>query len=394
MGKKKDKKKAKEKLKAKDAKKLKKKEKLKNHEKRAKAQKEISATGEWSTAPRIALQVREGFQLSGVDRSSTPGWEGDKASAEAFMAERGEILAELQERFFANAKYGDESKILVILQGLDTSGKGGIARHVLGMVDPQGVHLASFGVPTEEELSHHFLWRIKKELPKAGQIGLFDRSHYEDVLVGLVDDLAPADQIEKRYADINAWEQSLVDDGFTLIKVALMHSNEEQAIRLAERLARPDKYWKYNPGDIDTRKKWDAYQDAFQKMFEKTSTEAAPWYVVPADRKWYARLAITELLVQALVDLDQNWPKPRWKPSTQLRRLAETMTEEQIAKTKVELNGVGEEVEADIAQYVVSVDALAEVGKIDGGARIFEVAKETGAELEELADEVTEKSAE
>lgn len=385
MGKKKDKKKAKAKLKAKELKKLKKQEKTQD----AKSHQEVGSAGEWTTAPRIALQVRDGFQLSAVDRGATPGWEGDKESAEAFVAARGEILSELQERFFANAKFGDKSKILVILQGLDTSGKGGIARHVLGLVDPQGVHLASFGVPTEEELSHHFLWRIKKELPEPGKIGLFDRSHYEDVLVGLVDGLASAEEIEKRYSDINTWEQSLVDDGFTLIKVALMHSHEEQAVRLAERLARPDKYWKYNPGDVDTRKKWDAYQDAYQKMFEKTSTEVAPWFVVPADRKWYARLAVTELLVQALVDLDQNWPKPRWKPATQLRRLVETMTEEEIENTKEELTGVGEDAEADIAQYEVSVAELAEVGKIDGGTRIGNVPASADPEVSD-SDESAE----
>lgn len=326
--------------------------------------------GFWRTAPGIALKVTEGFDLGTVDRRSHPGWTAKKSEAQAFMAQRGELLEELQERFFANAKEGNNAKILLVVQGLDTSGKGGISRHVLGMVDPQGVQLRSFGRPTEEELSHHFLWRIKKQLPPAGRIGVFDRSHYEDVLVGRVDELAPAEEIEKRYDEINTWEKSLVEDGFTIIKVALMHSHREQGMRLAERLARPDKHWKYNPSDVDTRKKWDAYQDAFQVMFERTSTDWAPWFVVPADRKWYARLAVTELLTQALLDLKQDWPKPRWKLSTQRRRLAETMAPEDIEAAKLELESTVEEVDAELIDYAANIEAVDLIGNLDGGDRV------------------------
>lgn len=343
---------------------------------------QLPAAGYWRTAPGIALKVTDGFDLAAVDRRSHPGWTAGKAEAEAFMAERGALLSELQERFYANGKGGAKNKLLLILQGLDTSGKGGISRHVLGMVDPQGVHLRSFGVPTKEELSHHFLWRVKKELPEPGQIGVFDRSHYEDVLVGRVDELAPADEIEKRYDQINAWEKSLVDEGYTLIKVALMHSHSEQGLRLAERLARPDKHWKYNPSDIDTRLKWDAYQEAYQIMFDRTSTAWAPWFVVPADRKWYARLAVTELLTQALLDFKQDWPKPRWKLATQQRRLAATMTDEDIATAKLELATAVEEAEAEIVDYAADITAVDRVGELDAGDRVTEPAP---AEPEEPA---------
>lgn len=156
-------------------------------------------SGMWSTSPTIGLRVNSDFQLSQLDRGSTPGWDGDKTQTKAFMKERGAFLDELQERFFANAHNGsDDRRVLVILQGLDTAGKGGIIRHVFGMMDPLGLHLASFGKPTDEELSHQFLWRVEKQLPPAGRIGAFDRSRYEDVLIGRVDQLAEPDEIDRR----------------------------------------------------------------------------------------------------------------------------------------------------------------------------------------------------
>lgn len=326
--------------------------------------------GMWSTSPTIALRVGKDFELATLNRNSTPGWDGKKTDGEEFMASREPLLDELQERFFANGRLGDERRILVVLQGLDTSGKGGIVRHVLGMVDPQGVHIANFGAPTAEELSHHFLWRVKKQLPPPGKIGVFDRSHYEDVLIGRVDKLAPADEIDKRYDDINRWEERLVDEGYTLIKVALMHSHREQGLRLAERLARPDKWWKYSTNDIDTRQKWHAYQEAYQIMFDRTSTDHAPWYVVPADRKWYARLAVTELIVQALVDLKQEWPMPSWTLEEQRRRLLETMHAEDMKEVQVALQMK----RADVNEYILEVDrirrAVDEVGNLDNGDRV------------------------
>ncbi|MFP7695768.1 PPK2 family polyphosphate kinase [Trueperella sp. LYQ143] len=292
-------------------------------------------TGSWNTPASEALRMPAGFDLSTFDRASTPGFSGSKSSSKKVLAARGQVLDALQERFFAQARSGDTRKLLVIVQGLDTAGKGGLARHVLGLVDPQGVHIANFGKPTEEELSHHFLWRITRKLPPAGKIGYFDRSHYEDVLIGRVDKLAPAEEIEKRYEEINAWEQSLIDDGFTLIKVGLMISHHEQGLRLAERLARKDKWWKYSSGDIDTRKKWDAYQEAYQIMFERTNTPYAPWFIIPADKKWYARLAVTELIIEALEAYQQNWPVPRWHLDVQIRRLTETLPKPSRAAKKL-----------------------------------------------------------
>ena len=287
----------------------------------------------WLQDPRDALRVSEDFDLTGFDRASTPGWDGDKAGAEAAMAGREELLNEMQERLYAHGRSGGNSKILIIVQGLDTAGKGGIARHVMGMVDPQGVQLRSFGVPTEEELKHHYLWRIKKALPDVGRIGLFDRSHYEDVLVVRVDELVPEDVWSKRYDEINKWEKSLVDEGYVLLKFAMMLSKDEQAIRLMERIDRPDKRWKYSTSDLDTRTKWDAFQAAYADVFRLTSTAHAPWYVLPSDRKWYSRLAVTEILTRTLVDMDLHWPNVRWQPEAQRRRLVKTMSPEALAES-------------------------------------------------------------
>ena len=328
-----------------------------------------SAPG-WETSPGIALKVDADFDLASVDRAATPGWTGTKQEAEAFMAERGALLSELQERFFANSKNSDNRKVLVIVQGLDTAGKGGIARHVLGMVDPQGVQLASFGVPSPVERAHHYLWRIKQKLPAPGRIGLFDRSHYEDVLVVRVDKLVEEDVWSKRYDEINRFEKRLVDDGFTIIKVALMVSHKVQGARLAERLARPDKRWKFNPNDVDTRLRWDDYQAAYQTVFDKTSTSYAPWHIVPADNKWYARLAVTELITQALIDLKQEWPKPRWQLEVQKRRLLETMSAEDVQEVNDVLEGKVEEAAEAHAEYIALVQAADAAGDADSGDRI------------------------
>lgn len=279
----------------------------------------------WTVDPREALRAGEEFDLDSLDRASTPGFTGDKAAAEILTAERGKLLSELQERLFANGRAGGKRNVLVIIQGLDTAGKGGIVRHVMGMVDPQGVALRSFGVPTEEERAHHYLWRIERALPPPGKIGLFDRSHYEDVLVVRVDNLVEPDVWGARYEEINAWERALVDDGVRILKFALMVSYEEQGARLMERLDRPDKHWKYSPGDLKTRAKWDAYQEAYADVFRLTSTEYAPWYVLPADRKWYPRLAVTEILTRTLEEMNLDWPKATFDVEEQRAALAATM---------------------------------------------------------------------
>ena len=279
----------------------------------------------WATDPRDALRVTPDFDLTSFDRDGAPGFKGDRDDAEELMPARGELMAELQERLYANGRSGGAERVLVVVQGLDTAGKGGIARHVMGMVDPQGVALRSFGVPTEEERAHHYLWRIERALPPPGKIGLFDRSHYEDVLVVRVDNLVEPDVWGARYEEINAWERALVDDGVRILKFALMVSHEEQGARLMERLDRPDKHWKYSPGDLKTRAKWDAYQEAYADVFRLTSTEYAPWYVLPADRKWYPRLAVTEILTRTLEEMNLDWPKATFDVEEQRAALAATM---------------------------------------------------------------------
>ncbi|WP_078323249.1 polyphosphate kinase 2 family protein [Mycobacteroides salmoniphilum] len=276
--------------------------------------------------PRIdtsALRYRPGLLFADVDTRSTPGFDGSREDGEALQAELSERLGGLQEMLYANGRSGDHRSVLLVLQGMDTSGKGGIVKHVVGQVDPQGIEHASFGVPTEEERKHHYLWRIRNALPAGGQLGVFDRSHYEDVLVVRVHDLVPSEVWGARYDEINAFEKELTEAGTTILKVALVVSLDEQKERLAERLDRPDKYWKFNPNDIDERAFWSAYQDAYQAVLEKTSTEYAPWHVIPCDRKWFSRLAVTALLDETLDGLNLSWPPADFDIEEQKRRLAQ-----------------------------------------------------------------------
>jgi PPK2 family polyphosphate:nucleotide phosphotransferase len=267
------------------------------------------------------LRAGEGFELAAVDPDATPGFAGGKA--EGVLALKADIdeLSERQELLFANGTRGDLRRVLLVLQAMDTAGKGGIVRHVVGSVDPQGVELASFKAPTTEEKAHDFLWRIRRQLPGAGRIGVFDRSHYEDVLIARVRELAPEDVIEDRYERIVEFERELVAAGTTVIKVMLHISFEEQGKRLAARLKRPEKHWKFNPSDIDERLLWPDYQRAYQLAISRTSTDVAPWHVIPANHKWYARLAVQQLLLDALRDLDQTWPVADFDVDAELARL-------------------------------------------------------------------------
>jgi PPK2 family polyphosphate:nucleotide phosphotransferase len=194
--------------------------------------------------------------------------------------------------------------------------------HALGLLSPHGLRLTSFKKPTEEELAHDFLWRIEKALPEPGVVGVFDRSHYEDVLVVKVHELASADEIERRYQAINDFEKQLVDDGTVVIKCFLHVSREQQAERLLARLEDPDKQWKFKPGDIDEREKWDDYQRAYAIALERCGTEHAPWYVVPSDHKWYRNWAVGQLLLEALRGMSLEWPRPDYDVEEQKARLA------------------------------------------------------------------------
>lgn len=267
--------------------------------------------------------MHDGAQLGSIDPESTPGYQGDKGTGTADLVSGLERLSELQERLYAASAVGPgKDAVLLILQAMDSAGKGGIVRHVVGGVDPQGVALAAFKKPTQEELAHDFLWRIERKVPGSGFIGVFDRSHYEDVLIGRVRELAPPAEIERRYEAINAFEAELVASGIRIVKVMLHISREEQRERLMERLDRADKHWKYNPGDVDERMLWDDYMAAYQTVFERTSTAHAPWYVVPANRKWFARLAVQELLLGTLEEIDPTWPAATFDVAEEKARLA------------------------------------------------------------------------
>lgn len=283
----------------------------------------MSTRRRWSTPASDALRVEPGFRLTDIDPRSTPGYDGDKTDGKADLDAGREPLEALQERLFAQSVAGTATgSVLLVLQAMDTAGKGGIVRHVVGTVDPQGVELASFKKPTAEELAHDFLWRIEKRLPDAGHLGVFDRSHYEDVLIGRVRELAPADEIERRYGAIVNFEAEAADLGIRVVKVMLHISKDEQRARLAERLDRSDKHWKYNPSDVDERALWDDYMQAYQVAIDRTSTPVAPWHVIPADRKWYARLAVQQMLIDALTDIDPRWPAADYDVEAEKARLA------------------------------------------------------------------------
>ncbi len=277
----------------------------------------------WASDPMDVLRVRQDFVLADVDTGSVPGFEGKKRDAEKSLDVGAKIFADLQEQLFAGHQMGDDPRrVLLVLQAMDTAGKGGIVKHVMSAVDPQGVQLATFKKPTEEELAHDFLWRIRKEVPEAGMIGVFDRSHYEDVLIARVRELAPPEEIERRYDAINEFEAELAASGTTIIKVMLHISMDEQRARLLKRLKRRDKHWKFNPSDIDERMLAPKYREAYQVVFDRTTTPYAPWYVVPADHKWYARLAVQHLLIDALEGMKLDWPLADYDIEEQKARLA------------------------------------------------------------------------
>jgi PPK2 family polyphosphate:nucleotide phosphotransferase len=221
--------------------------------------------------PSETLRVGEGFSLADVDPDSTPGYSGSKVDGKALLADLDDELGELQEKLFAESRFGGRKRILLILQAMDTAGKGGIVNHVMAAMDPQGVQFKAFKAPTDEEKSYDFLWRIEKEVPAAGMVGVFDRSHYEDVLIHRVHGWTSPDEIKRRYGAINEFEARLRDSGTKVVKVMLHISGEEQKSRLLARLDDPAKHWKYSRGDLDERAFWDDYMDAYQAAFDETS---------------------------------------------------------------------------------------------------------------------------
>ena len=277
---------------------------------------------QWSHEPGASLRFRAGDMIADIDTDASPGFTGSRSDAIEIQAERNQRLAGLQEMLYADGKGGSNRSLLLVLQGMDTAGKGSIVKMVLSGTNPMAIRYTGFGPPTEEERSHHFLWRINNALPPAGHIGVFDRSHYEDVLVVRVHELVPREVWEGRYDEINTFESELVESGTTLVKVAMFVSLDEQKRRLAERLERPDRYWKYNPRDLEERKLWPAYQEAYQAVLDRTSTDYAPWYVLPCDKKWYSQLAVTELLIEALKGMKLTWPPADFDVEAEKKKLA------------------------------------------------------------------------
>ena len=252
------------------------------------------------------LRIARGsdLDLAAVDTRATPGFEGDKSGAEPVFAALQQRLADLQDLLYADGS----QRLLVVLQAMDTGGKDGTIRHVFDRVDPIGVHVRSFKKPSEQELAHDYLWRIHQQVPADGELVVFNRSHYEDVLVvrvhGTIDDTTA----RRRLSHIRDFERMLADEGTTVVKCFLHISRDEQAERLRARLQEPDKHWKFSSADLAERRHWDRYQEVYRDAIAATSTEQAPWYVVPADRKWYRNLAVATILVRTLERLDMSYP--------------------------------------------------------------------------------------
>jgi len=248
----------------------------------------------------------EKVRLAHYDPASTVGAPGDRGVTEQAIPALHDELFALQDRLWAESR----RSVLVVLQGLDSSGKDGTIKHVFRGVNPQGTTVASFKEPTALELAHDFLWRVHQRVPAAGEIGIFNRSHYEDVLVARVHDLVPEPVWRARYGLINAFEQTLTAAGTRVVKFFLHLSFEEQGKRLRSRLTEPDKRWKAQASDFAERKLWDSYQVAYRDLLEETSTEVAPWFVIPADHKWYRNWAVSQVLLQALEEMDPHYPDP------------------------------------------------------------------------------------
>ena len=256
------------------------------------------------TADRWRIAEGARLDLKKIDTSSTAGAPGDKEETRKATDELRVELEELQNRLYAESK----QSLLVVLQAMDTGGKDGTIRKVFSGVNPQGVKVHSFKAPTEEELAHDFLWRAHAFAPRDGDIMIFNRSHYEDVLIVRVHDLAPKKVWQARYGHIQAFERLLADDGTKVLKVFLHISEDEQKARLQARVDTPDKHWKFNPADLEERKRWADYQHAYRDAIAKTSTAAAPWFVVPADRKWYRDWAVLTVIVEALRAMKPSYP--------------------------------------------------------------------------------------
>lgn len=257
---------------------------------------------------RYRVQPGESVDLSSRPTDDDQGWK--KKEAKEALKDLLDEAEDLQERLYAEGK----QSLLVVFQAIDAGGKDSTIRHVLGPLNPQGVHVASFKVPTELELDHDFLWRVHARVPRKGMIAVFNRSHYEDVLVVRVKELAPPEIIERRYEHIRNFEELLEDSGTKIVKIMLHISKDYQAERFRRRLRRPDKHWKFNPDDLKDRARWDEYMEAFERALSRTSTETAPWYVIPGEKRKVRDLLVGKIVVDALEEMDPEYPSPDFDP--------------------------------------------------------------------------------
>ncbi len=249
------------------------------------------------------------FTIASLQSDDTQGV--SKGEARAVVKKNRSRLAELQERLFAQ---GDQA-LLLVLQAMDTGGKDSTIEEITRGINPQGCVVSAFKKPTPEELSHDYLWRVHEHAPAKGMIGIFNRSHYEDVLIVRVHNWASPAMIDARYDHINAFEKLLSDCGTRIVKVMLNISMDYQLSRLQRRLRRPDKLWKFNPGDLEERKLWDRYMESYELAMQRCSTAYAPWYVVPAENRWFRDAVITQLLVDTLEDMNPQFPEPDFNPA-------------------------------------------------------------------------------
>lgn len=271
---------------------------------------------------RDLVRFRPGLKLSDIDPRAIIIPAQDKLEAQAQVGALEAEVTGLQERLFAEARAGGRRRLLIVMQGMDTSGKGGATKALDRICEPLGMRLAQFGAPTKEERAHHYLWRIEQKLPAPGTIGVFDRSHYEDVLIVRVHNLVAPEEWGKRYDEINAWEKQLADDGVVFLKCMFHLSKAEQKERLLARLADPTKHWKYNPGDVDERACWDDYMEAYQVALERCHTGYAPWYVLPVDRKWQRDWLLTHMVLETLREMAPQYPPPTFDVAAEQARVA------------------------------------------------------------------------
>ncbi len=282
----------------------------------------VKATAEPTRVSDLLRLLSGPVDLDAFDPRRTPGAPGNRAATEADFARTAPLLADLQERLYAEGVAGsDRRRLLLLLQGMDTSGKDGTTTHVAGQVNPQGLRITSFKAPTRAERRHDFLWRIGRAVPEPGYVGVFNRSQYEDVLIVRVHSLVPESEWSTRYDRINAFERSLQDDGVHLVKVFLHISKAEQRARLLARLDDPTKQWKYNPGDVDERALWDGYTAAYADVLSRCNPPGSPWFVVPADRKWYRNWAVGRLLIEALQDMTLTYPPAEFDVAAERARV-------------------------------------------------------------------------